>query len=1117
MPNGPTRGHKGVATRFCRTSKAARPTNSVSFTMDKSKLIQLLEASQIPDTQNVKAVTAELQKNYFSQPESLLLLIEIAITHDNGGIRQLASVQAGRIAEKHWPSVPANQKGLAKQHLLEGVLKEPSAHARRSLSRLIAIIATTDLSDDEELLRHIITLNTKEDVVSREVGSYIVYSLLDNDPTRFTDHISQLFELFARTINDPQSKDVCVNTIKSIGALLIVIDPEDDEDSVKAIQALFPAMVRILKDAIDNENSEYYGDVFEVLQSFLAYEPALLNAHLKDLLDFMMEIAANTELEEDARSQAIAFLSQAVHARRMKIQGMKDVGARLMTTSLKIVTEMDDDLLDDDMDELTPVRSALTLIDQLSSDLPPRQVIVPLLDDFPKLAAHESPSFRKAAILSLGNAAEGSPDFISTQLAAILPIIVTLLNDSDEGVRHASLIGVIQLADEMADELAPKHDEIFAALLKNLEASTQGTNKGNVSIIRAVCGALNSLGVGSLDKDAAKVYGEKFLPSLGALLSHSDLSVKAAAAGAIGAIAASMGDNFTPYYKDVLTALAPYVSLTEGEEALALRSSVCDSMGSVAHAIGAELFQPYVMDLMKASEEALSIDNARLKETSFLLWGELSKIYGEHFKEFLPGVFSGLLETLELEEEEVSLDGLVEGASENDVLVVGGKKLKLKRGDDDDDNEAGDDSIIDMDEDDAWDDLEDFTGATAIALQQEVAIEVLGDVISESCNLDDIKSYLEPTLEKLMPLADHSFEGCRKAAVSTLWRTYTRVWKLMEKQPWKPGSPKSNPVPDPALAHIGGLVVKATLSGWPDEAERGVVTAINQYAAETLKLCGPAILGIEDFETQMVSTLASIITRSHPCQQDLGDEEDHDVEAGTSEFDWLVIDTAMDVVIGMAAAMGPAFAEHWNVFQKPIIKYASSQESLERSTATGAIAEIVRYLDGAVTPYTESLAKILLHRLSDNDVLTKSNAAFAIGQLIISSQDNNVLSLYEDVVVKLEPALSITDARMQDNIAGCFSRMMSRNPDPAIVAKLLPAVVNVLPLKEDFEENAPIFQCIYKLYDASNPTVQELTPRLVPVFKAVLSDPQEQLDDETRALVTKVVELLHQARPELFQ
>ncbi|CAI4215418.1 unnamed protein product [Parascedosporium putredinis] len=1022
--------------------------------MDKGKLIELLEASQIPDTQSVKAVTAELQKNYLSKPDSLLLLIDIALTHDNGGIRQLAAVQAVRISEKHWPKVNASQKGLAKKHVLDGIVKEPNASARRSLSRLLANVITLDLENNEgeDVVRDIIALNTKDDAPSREIGSFLVYCLLDTDPLRFTDHISQLFQLFSQTINDPQSKDVCVNTIRSLGALLIVIEPDEDEASVEAIQALFPPW------------------------SFSPSSPmtlSMLNKHLKDLVEFMMEIAANTDIEEDARCQAIAFLSQCVHARRMKIQGMKDIGAKLMTTSLRIVTEVDDELIDDDMDELTPVKTALALIDQLSTDLPPRQVVNPLLDDFPTLAAHQNPGFRKAAILALGTAAEGAPDFISTQLAPLLPAIVSLLNDADEGL-----------------------GEIFEALLKNLQAASQDGGKRSVSVVRAVCGALNALGVGTLDKEVTKTYAQKLLAPLGQLLTHENLTVKAAAAGAIGAIAASLGEGFTPYFKDVLAALGQYVHLTEGEEALSLRSAVCDSMGSIAHAVGPEAFQPYVIDLMKASEEALSIDNARLKETSFLLWGELAKIYGSQFDAFLPGVFKGLLTTLEIEEEEISLDGIVEGASEGDVLVVDGKKLKLKRGDDD---SSDDDNIVDMDDDDAWGDIDDFTGATAIALQQEVAIEVLGDVISESCSLDDIKTYLEPTLEKLMPFTDHSFEGCRKSTLSTLWRTYTRVWKLLEKQPWKPGFPKDNPMPDPALAHIAKLVCQATLSCWADEGERSVVTAINQYSAETLKTCGPAILAVEGLETQMVTVLASLLTRSHPCQQDFGDEEDQSIEGGTSEFDWLVIDTAMDVVIGMATAMGPTFIEHWKIFQKPIVKFASSQEDLERSTATGTLAEI------------------LLRRLSDNDPLTKSNAAFAIGQLIISSEDNNVLGLYEQVVTKLEPALAITDLRMQDNICGCFSRMMMRNPEPAVIAKLLPEVVNILPLKEDYEENAPIYQCIFQLYDASNPTVQELTPRLVPVFKAVLGEPEDQLDDETREKVKKIAQLIHQARPELFQ
>jgi importin-4 len=49
-----------------------------------------------------------------------------------------------------------------------------------------------------------------------------------------------------------------------------------------------------------------------------------------------------------------------------------------------------------------------------------------------------------------------------------------------------------------------------------------------------------------------------------------------------------------------------------------------------------------------------------------------------------------------------------------------------------------------------------------------------------------------------------------------------------------------------------------------------------------------------------------------------------------------------------------------------------------------------------------------------------------------------------------------------------------------------------------------------------NPTVVALTERLVPVFKTVLGEPEEQLDDETRLLVTQMVQTLQQLQPNLF-
>lgn len=218
-----------------------------------------------------------------------------------------------------------------------------------------------------------------------------------------------------------------------------------------------------------------------------------------------------------------------------------------------------------------------------------------------------------------------------------------------------------------------------------------------------------------------------------------------------------------------------------------------------------------------------------------------------------------------------------------------------------------------------------------------------------------------------------------------------------------------------------------------------------------------------------VTVLTTLITRSHPCQQDLGDEEDEQDVEGSSEYDWVVVDTALDVVIGLALAMGPAFGELWKIFEKPVMKFASSQENLERSTAVGVIAECAQHMGAAVSQYTPSILKLLLKRLTDIDPETKSNAAYATGQLIYNSSDaNSYLPSYTDILSKLEPMLSIDHARLKDNATGCVCRMIISHPDRVPIADVLPVLVGLLPLKEDFEENKPVYECLYKLCKSIN-------------------------------------------------
>ena len=233
-----------------------------------------------------------------------------------------------------------------------------------------------------------------------------------------------------------------------------------------------------------------------------------------------------------------------------------------------------------------------------------------------------------------------------------------------------------------------------------------------------------------------------------------------------------------------------------------------------------------------------------------------------------------------------------------------------------------------------------------------------------------------------------------------------------------------------------------------------------------MRLCGPAILRPNDIE-KVTKLVVDVITKKHPCQQEPGrDEPDLQsiFEEGTSEYDWLIIDTAFDVILGIGIALGEQFAQLWKIFEKILMQYASSSEHIERTSAVGCIAECIRSMDGGVTPYTSSLLKLLLHRLGDENPEVKANAAFAIGLLVEhSNKDNEIKKAYGEIFAKLEPLLGKEQSRELDNAAGCVARMISKHPDRVPLPDVIPSLISILPLKEDYEENTPVWQMILKL------------------------------------------------------
>jgi hypothetical protein len=134
---------------------------------------------------------------------------------------------------------------------------------------------------------------------------------------------------------------------------------------------------------------------------------------------------------------------------------------------------------------------------------------------------------------------------------------------------------------------------------------------------------------------------------------------------------------------------------------------------------------------------------------------------------------------------------------------------------------------------------------------------------------------------------------------------------------------------------------------------RSSVTEICQNIAETLKLCGPALLvdATGAIILELSSQLVLILQKQHVCQLDSEDEEVPELNE-SSEYDWLLVDSAMDVAIGLAMALGPQFKEMWKLLGSTLIKYASSSEAVERSTSVGVIADCIKYMEEGCSEYT---------------------------------------------------------------------------------------------------------------------------------------------------------------------
>ncbi|KAH3012877.1 hypothetical protein KXV73_005462 [Aspergillus fumigatus] len=91
--------------------------------------------------------------------------------------------------------------------------------------------------------------------------------------------------------------------------------------------------------------------------------------------------------------------------------------------------------------------------------------------------------------------------------------------------------------------------------------------------------------------------------------------------------------------------------------------------------------------------------------------------------------------------------------------------------------------------------------------------------------------------------------------------------------------------------------------------------------------------------------------------------------------------------------------------------------------------------------------------------------------------------------------------------------MILKHREAIPLKDVLPVLVSILPLKNDYEENEPLYRMICQLYKWEDPNIRELTPQFLPIFQSVLCGDSDQLEDERRAELIELVKWLNQMQP----
>lgn len=581
--------------------------------------------------------------------------------------------------------------------------------------------------------------------------------------------------------------------------------------------------------------------------------------------------------------------------------------------------------------------------------------------------------------------------------------------------------------------------------------------------------------------------GEGILPYLPTLMEKLLLALspstttqmKELAISAIGATASAAKEAMLPYFPQIVEFIKEYLSNTGSVEGNILQVQAIDTLGVLARTIGPDNFMPLADECVQLGMRLLEQDrDPDLRRCTYGLFASVSTILKTNMGKYLKDIVKHMIESLQ------STEGIVTHyASEDDPSFL----------------------LEDQDlEEDDDDEVTGYSVENAYLEEKEDTCNALGE-ISENSGTEFLP-YLDESFKEVLKLIQFPHTGVRKGAVMTLGQFCSGFHSLLQEA----GAEDKT-----ALQRMLGTAIPTFITVITKDKDRSVAMATLQSLNEVLKAVKSLIVDEQGHPDAIANAARSVLMQKTACQQ--GDEDDIDESDQQAEFDAMLIEYAGDILPSLATAVGgQIFAPYFAGFLPLLLKKTRKSCSVsDKSFAIGTISEVLLAMGHAIVPFVQHLFPVFMTSLKDEDDEVKSNAIYGLGLLAFYGGDL-ITPHYQTILEALFVILSQNQPpRVVDNICGAVSRMVMANRNSLPLEKVFPGLLQCLPLKEDFEENHPVYSCIMELFSDQHPLIRQYLAQLLAVFSQVL--PSGSLQDGIRSGLVSIIQKIHQQSPQRFQ